>query len=139
MMFIVPAARVAGVAGPVPRSRTTGGFSVPPEAAATPRATPMEGPAVLDALIGLQSESEPAGSEPAADREARRHGRDLLAQLAALHRALLGQAGDGTVLETLRGLVAAPPEAALDPRLADAVGAIRLRAMVELARYSTVW
>ena len=112
------------------RPRAAGGFALPPDEAPAARLAAAEEVAGLSALIGLQAETEPV-----ADREARRHGQELLTHLAALHRALLEAGGGG--LDALRGLVAAAPAAAQDPRLADAVAAIRLRAMVELARYST--
>lgn len=66
------------------------------------------------------------------DREARKHGRQLLDALADLQRALLS-AGSGDALQRLAALADLPlPEA--DPVLARVIVAIRLRAMVEAAR-----
>jgi len=108
-------------------------FQVPdePETGTTTaaRATTEVG---LGTLLALQD-----APEPPQDREARRHGRDLLKELAALHRALLGDAGDFNGLQALSTLVENAPADALDPRLRDVIAAIRLRARVEIARYTT--
>jgi hypothetical protein len=73
------------------------------------------------------------GSETVEDREARRHGHDMLAALAELQRALLSNAGNGQVLERLAELADAVPQAT-DPRLAAMISAIVLRVRLELAR-----
>ena len=73
------------------------------------------------------------GGETVADREARRHGQDMLAALAELQRALLGGDDDAAALQRLAELAAAVPRAT-DPRLAALVSAIVLRVRVELAR-----
>ncbi len=66
------------------------------------------------------------------DRAARRRGRDMLAALAELQRALLG--GDaGPALARLAVLATEVPRA-FDPGLDAVVSAIALRARVELAR-----
>jgi hypothetical protein len=87
----------------------------------------------LAALIALQ-EAEAAALR---DREARRRGQALLAELAAVQRALLtsvtGQP-DRASLHRLAALADQVPEAA-DPALAALVGAIAVRARVELARH----
>jgi hypothetical protein len=132
MPIIFPTTRALTPAASAPRGRTGSTFSVALDAPATARLAAPEGVASLSALIGLQSDYEPVE-----DREARRHGQDLLAELAGLHRALLGEASHPELLHTLDRLVATPLAPARDPRLADAVAAIRLRAMVELARYTT--
>ena len=108
-----------------------GGFSLPVESHGAARAMIPRGTVSLSALIALQSEDEPVE-----DREARRHGQDVLAELAALHKALLGDTNGLRDLRSLAALAAAPPAPARDPRLDEAVAAIRLRARVELARYS---
>jgi hypothetical protein len=71
------------------------------------------------------------------DREARRHGGDLLAELEALHAALLGKPHGFDGLRRLAALLNRPPAMARDPRLAEAVAEIGLRARVELARHAT--
>jgi hypothetical protein len=85
---------------------------------------------------------EAAGHEVMApalrDRQARRHAEAVLAQLAALQCALLGDMpglGDepGTALARLAGLAETAPEAA-DPGLAAVLAAVTLRARIELAR-----
>jgi hypothetical protein len=80
-------------------------------------------------MLSLQE----AGGETVEDREARRHGNDMLAALAELQRALLGGRGDGVALQRLADL-AASVRHATDPRLAAMVSAIVLRVRVELAR-----
>jgi protein-disulfide isomerase-like protein with CxxC motif len=73
------------------------------------------------------------GGETVADREARRHGQDMLAALAALQRALLGGSDDVATLQRLAELAVAVP-LATDRRLAAMVSAIVVRVRVELAR-----
>ena len=119
--------------GRAPARRRSNGFAVSDEVVADAHVAPAGRVDGLAALIGLQS-----GGEPVEDREARRYGGQLLAHLDALHRALLGEAGPAGLLEGLAAMTASPPGAARDPGLAEAVGAIRLRAMVELARYGTI-
>jgi hypothetical protein len=82
------------------------------------------------AMAGLLALQEwPA--ERQGDRAARRHGEALLAELAALQRALLA-GGEGDVAR-LAELAARVP-AAEDPGLRAAVAAVALRARIELAR-----
>ena len=83
-------------------------------------------------MLALQE----ASGETVEDREARRHGHDMLAALAELQRALLGGGGDGAALQRLADL-AASVRHATDPRLAAMVSAIVLRVRVELARRAT--
>jgi hypothetical protein len=82
---------------------------------------------------GLHAGAEEMGGEAPEDREARRHGHDLLDALAALQRAVLTGGDDAAALERLAGLAATVPHAA-DARLAAMVSAIVVRAKVELAR-----
>ncbi len=119
----------------MPPRRTAGGggaFRLPEESHGAARAMIPRGTVSLSALIALQSEDEPVE-----DREARRHGQDVLAELAALHKALLNDTNGVRDLRPLAALTAELPAPARDPRLGEAVAAIRLRARVELARYST--
>ena len=67
------------------------------------------------------------------DREARRHGHNLLEALAELQRALLIGNDDVGALQHLAELAAAVPRAT-DRRLAAIVSAIVVRVQVELAR-----
>ena len=85
-------------------------------------------------LTGLLALQEEVDGGPVRDREARRRGRDLLAELAALQRDLLSGGPGSARLARLVDLADAVPEAA-DPRLREAVSAIVLRARVEAARY----
>jgi len=128
-----PAAPISGTAAR--QGRAAGGFSVPTAVRGGRTVAAEEAPAVLLAgLLALQAED----SGEARDREARRHGHDLLAELAALQRALLADGADGGVpveqLRRLAGLAATVPAAA-DARLREVMEAITLRARVELARF----
>lgn len=123
---------IGGVAAPAAGGRPArpqGGFSVPDgatraEAAGAAAAVPAA------ALLALQSVAD----EPVADREARRRGFDLLAELSALQRELLDapptQARLGRIGELLQAIPAAG-----DQRLAAVVAEVALRARIELARY----
>jgi hypothetical protein len=91
-----------------------------------------EPPAVMLAgLLALQAED----GDEARDREARRRGHDMLAELAALQRTLLAEGG--VPVDQLRRLeaLAADPPSASDPRLCGVIEAIKLRVRVELARF----
>jgi hypothetical protein len=125
-----PIGRPAGRLG-----RPAGGFSVPTAGRSGITAAAEEAPAVMLAgLLALQAED----SDEPRDREARRHGQDMLAELTGLQRVLLADGADGGVpVDQLRRLarLAADVPAAADPRLRDVMEAITLRARVELARY----
>jgi hypothetical protein len=112
-----------------------GGFSVPAGGAA-PAGAEAAGGAAEVSLAGLLALQE-AADEPVRDRQARRRGHDLLAELAALQRELLAGPPDLDRLERLAALAREVPDAA-DPRLRAVVQAISLRARVELARYGAV-
>jgi hypothetical protein len=107
------------------------GFAMPSETAAADHASAPAAaqPASLTSMLTLQE----LGGETVEDRQARRHGQDLLAMLAELQRGLLAGFEDGSTLERLAELAAAVPRAT-DPRLAAMVSAIMLRVRVELAR-----
>ena len=94
------------------------------------RASVAAGEVALGMLLSLQDEAEPAR-----DRAARQHGRALLAELHALHVALLGDYRKFKGLHVLMRLICDPPETAADPLLAAALEEVTLRARVELARY----
>ena len=114
-------------------SRRSGaaGFSVPmqtPNTGATAAAAGASAP-TLATMLSLQE----LGGETVRDREARRHGQDMLAALADLQRLILSAGSDGMALQRLADLVAAVPSAT-DRRLSALVSAIVVRARVELAR-----
>ena len=73
-------------------ARRASEFAVPagPAAAGPAGAAPEAEAVSLTSVLTLQE----LGSETEADREARRHGQDLLTALAELQRALLSGAGD---------------------------------------------
>ncbi len=128
-----PASPISGTAARQGKAAT--GFGVSTAARGGTTTAAAEAPAVMLAgLLALQAED----SGDALDREARRHGHDLLAELVALQRALLADGADGGVpvdqLRRLATLAAVVPPAA-DQRLREVMEAITLRARVELARF----
>jgi len=129
-MDAIPGLRPAAAVGqgsPRPAS-PRGGFAVP-GGGAVPAGTTSE-PVAMSVLLALQE----AGGEAVGDREAKRRGRALLDELAALQRDLLAGPPDAERLARLAALAAGAPEAA-DPRLRGVLQAIVLRARVEAARY----
>ena len=125
------------IGGSVTRpGRSGAGFSVPTaagggKAAATAGASSVD----LAGLLALQSENP----DEVQEREARRHGHNLLAELAALQRALLADDAEPVPLDQLQRLerLAAAQPATADPKLREVLEAITLRARVELARFET--
>lgn len=111
--------------------RAAGGFRLPagPDGAAPANETFAAEPASLASVLTLQE----LGAETVEDREARRHGQDMLAVLAALQRGLLSGVDNAAGLQQLADLATALPRAT-DPRLAAMISAIVVRARVELAR-----
>jgi hypothetical protein len=97
-----------------------------PGQAAAVAETPAMSPA---SMLSLQE----VGGETVEDREARRHGNNMLAALGELQRALLAGGGDAEALQRLMDLSTSVVRAK-DPRLAALVSAIVVRARVELAR-----
>ncbi len=122
---------VAGAAVPLPGAGRAGpgatGFSVSASTVGEPAG--VSAPAALDGLLLLQ-EVEDA---PARDRRARKHGRAMLDALARLQLALLGGDADAEAVRCLSALARQPADAA-DPALREMLGAIALRAGIELAR-----
>ena len=101
--------------GPTTAIRTTAraassagaGFALPSEPAATDHAAAPAAtqPASLASMLTLQE----LGGETVEDREARRHGQDMLALLAELQRSLLAGSDDASALAHLAELAAAVP------------------------------
>ena len=112
----------AGRAGPV-----ASGFMVSPGAAGKPAG--VSAPAALEGLLLLQ-ETEDA---PARDRRARKQGRAMLDAMARLQLCLLAGDTDAEAVQCLAALARQPVDAS-DPGLRDMLGAIALRAGIELAR-----
>ena len=95
------------------------------------RAPSAHAAAAAAPVLGLLAMQEAAGAD-AADHAARAQGEALVAELGALQLALLSGAaapGGGRLASLARS-----PATAADPRLAAVLGALRLRAEVELAR-----
>ncbi len=113
------------------RSVAKPGFFVRHEATATGKATAAAPPqpTTSGSILTLQE----LGDETVADREARRHGLDMLTTLAELQKALLSDTDQQATLQRLSDLAAAIP-CATDRRLAALVSAILVRVRVELAR-----
>lgn len=103
-----------GAAGAAPEAREAGA---------------AENVSIAASLIALQ-ESMAAGER---DREAHQRADQMLDELAALQRAMLGGAISPARLASLASL-ADHPGLAADPRLGELVAAVSLRAKVELAR-----
>ncbi|MDE2515905.1 MAG: hypothetical protein KGL12_07760 [Rhodospirillales bacterium] len=134
--------RIGGVAGTgrvrAARALTTGGEAADfhmPDAAEAPAAGALAAAGGSVAVLGAMLAAQEWGGPRAPNAAAQRHGRAMLDHLAALQRAMLGgsQDGLGAVLGRLGALAAVEPPPA-DPALAELLGAIRLRARVELAR-----
>ena len=105
-------------------------FTLPAETIASPHAVTEARPvAPMASMLALQE----FGGETVEDREARRHGQEVLSVLAELQRALLTGNDEAAVLQRLAELTATLPRAT-DGRLAALVSAINLRVRVELAR-----
>ena len=76
-------------------------------------------------------------SEEKRDREAHRHGTEILDLLAELQRSLLGAGVDARAMSRLVSLVNEAPDAA-NPSLAAALRSVLLRARIEIARRAPV-
>ena len=113
------------------RSASSSGFSVPLGSAST-GASVAAGEVSAPALASMLTLQE-LGGETIQDREARRHGQDMLGALTELQRSLLAADGDPAVLTRLAELATSVPRAT-DRRLAAMVSAIVVRVRVELAR-----
>lgn len=112
--------------------RTTGGFALQEPAASRAEdvaSVVVAAPATLGGMLTLQEIED----EPPRDRAARRHGQAILGALSALQRALLTTWLDSGALERLARLLESAPEPD-DPRLRSLLGAVLLRANVELAK-----
>ena len=118
------------------------GFSVPADATIAGHAgtsTAHQASAVIDAgaMLALQEHGgqEAESAARLADREARRHGQDLLEALASLQKELLAGGDAALNLSRLSALVDMT-SAAHDPALAHVLASIRLRAKLEILRLS---
>ena len=125
-----------GRPGPLRQTRRTVGkstFKMAPEGAASGPATAAAETAsvALGSMLTLQEFGDPT----VPDRDARRHGQDMLAALAELQRALLLGDGDAIALQRLADLAGTMPHVA-DRQLAALLSTIAVRVRVELARRS---
>ena len=121
------------VRSPTRASARATGFWLPFERAEASLAAPAPAEVTLGGMLALQE----AASGAVRDREARRHGQEMLAILVRLQRALLAGQRDLPALRGLAALAQDVPQAA-DPGLRQAVADVALRARVELARHETV-
>jgi hypothetical protein len=119
--------------GPARTATRAAGFSVPEQAAPAAAGSASASEVALAGMLALQE----ADAGQVRDRAARRHATDVLAELAALQRALLLGEPDAATLRRLADLAGAVPEAD-DPGLRAAVAAVILRARVELARHEDI-
>ncbi len=111
-------------------ARPGGRFALPAQTQAAPAGGVAPGEATsLGSILTLQE----AGAEAVEDREARRHGQDMLALLAALQRGLLSGVDNVAALQQLAELAGSVPRPA-DRRLAAMISAVVVRVKVELAR-----
>lgn len=119
-------ARTGAAFGPdLMRAVEAGMAASAPAETAAPSRTASVG---MTLMLGLQE----SVTADAGDREARRHGQDLLAALVDLQRGLLsGEGGSG--LHRL-ALLADLTTHVTDPALKRVIGSIKLRARLELAR-----
>jgi hypothetical protein len=116
-----PGARRAGIAFQVAEAAESG---------AAEAAAPLADAAPVS--LGVMLAAEALDREAVRDQAARRQGQVVLAGLTALQRALLEGDDQAASLDRLALLVADLPPA-VEPRLAALLGAIVLRARVELA------
>lgn len=124
---------VGGPGGPArpggPAPARHGGFRLPDSTGAG-AAAGVASVTATNPLLALQE----AGDATERDRRARRRGEAMLADLSALQLALLEGRDATAILGRLEALAAG--EAAFDPRLAEILDEVRLRAKVEAARRS---
>ncbi len=98
-----------------------------------PPASPVSGGATLapvDALLALQEVSD----DPGGRNRGRRRGEELLDHLDDLHLGLLSGGMSLGALERLSAMVTAKRDLVDDPRLAQILDQIEIRAAVELAK-----
>jgi len=125
-------ALVYGIAPPRPAAGG-GGFSVPTERAGGAAAAVPTAEVSLGGMLALQE----AEGGAVRDRAARRHGQQMLVELARLQRALLDGRVDAGALEQLASLAESVPLAA-DAGLRATMAEVALRARIELARHRPV-
>ena len=106
--------------------RGRSGFAVPDSES---RVGWIAAPSSLGGLLGLQE----TGDDRDGDGPARQQADTLLTELAALQRTLLGGGDPTAVLVRLDGMLGAMPLGG-SPLLMAVLGAVRMRARVELAR-----
>lgn len=149
-MTIIAAGAIRPLAEPLPPDRHAdaggSGFTVatmaatgtPPSrqgASQTGGASPMSGPG---ALLALQEQAgQDAGyAADVGDREARKHGKDILEALEELQKKLLSGGTPARSLSRLNALAQMTPTVR-DPVLGGILDAIHLRAKLEILRMSS--
>ncbi len=127
------AIRAAGTTRTGDAAASGASFQVPAGSAAAGGSAACTSPVRgLDALLALQ-ETAVAQDPATRDREARRHGRNLLEELAALQKSLLSGGAEDVTLGRLVALLRTMPVAA-DPGLGVVLHSVGLRVRLELAR-----
>lgn len=94
-------------------------------------AAPVHG---VDALLSLQEVGDSTSDR--ANARARRWGEDLLDKLELIRLGLLSGGIPRADMERIATMVGAQRERTTDPRLAEVLAEIELRARVELAKYA---
>ena len=123
----------AAILRPTRRASTGDAFNVSLAETGEPAAAETNAAGRVDAVNPMLLHQLAVDGEERRDREAHRHGTDVLELLAELQRGLLGAKVETLPMERLLSLVENPPEAA-DPDLAAVTRAIVLRARIEIAR-----
>ncbi|MCQ8279669.1 flagellar assembly protein FliX [Acetobacteraceae bacterium KSS8] len=138
MVKVAASVPLASAAPSQGRPRAASDFAVPDQpAAAAGSPGKMRGTGPVSALSGAMLLTlQENGSREQTDEDARRRGRDILAELTRLQCALLS-GSDAASLDRLEELSRIEP-GEVDPALAGALSSIRLRARIELARRGRV-
>ncbi|MGE4221194.1 MAG: flagellar assembly protein FliX [Alphaproteobacteria bacterium] len=105
--------------------------SIAPAIAGTGMSAPVHG---VDALLSLQEVGDSTSEQGRA--RARRWGEDLLDRLDLLRLGILSGGIPRADLIRIASMVGAQRERTTDPRLAEVLAEIELRARVELAKYA---
>lgn len=115
------------------KAAKSGSFSKTLSSGETALGASVSGAAGLGPLGALLAAQEISGDQSRDDR-GRQRGEDLIERLDEVRLALLDGRLSAAVIEGLAALAAARPAQVSDPRLAEILDEIELRAAVELAK-----